>query len=205
VKAFVEQYSGNVFSQNGEDLILLEILTRIKIKRGKCVEFGAHNGSYCSNTANLIINHGWKGKMIEGDDILFGELLNNALLPDDLDCVNQFVTPENVNHLVGECDVLSVDIDGNDLNVWSAYKGKPAVVIIEINSSFPPHVFHWSMEQGSSYKSMVQMARTEKGYFLAAHTGNLVFIDEKYKNKFPEITADPINEADEYFNDSWLI
>lgn len=203
MKEFVKEFGFNKFSQNQEDGLLIEVLLRLDLPGTRCVEFGAHDGTYCSNTANLIINGGWTGKMIEGDEMLFNELLNNPLLPEDLDCANQFVTPENVNHLVGECDVLSIDIDGNDLNVWAAYKKRPAVVVIEINSSIQPAIRHWSMEQGASYLSMVELGLS-KGYFLLAHTGNLVFIDEKYKKKFPEISADPIKEADKYFNTNWL-
>jgi hypothetical protein len=100
---FSRKYGGNVYSQNGEDFILEEVINRLGLE-GPCVEFGAHQGTYCSNTANLIINHLWDGKLIEGDEMLFNQLINNELLPEHVQCVNAFVTPENVNHLVPECE-----------------------------------------------------------------------------------------------------
>lgn len=202
---FLKKYGGNVYSQNGEDLILVEILDRINNGQLKntCCEFGAADGLFCSNTANLIINNHWQGKLIEGEEMLFNELLNNQLLPDEVDCVNAFVTAENVNHLVPDVDVLSIDVDGEDLLIWKALKKKPAVVIIEINSSIQPLVSHYSKEQGSSYITMVSLG-IEKGYFLVCHTGNLIFVDEKYKKRFPEINADPLKEFDKYFKTDWL-
>lgn len=200
---FGKKYGYNKYSQNGEDGIIEEVLIRLGLFKGRAVEFGGHDGTFCSNTANLFINSGWSGKLIEGDEMLFGQMLNNKKLPDSIDMENSFVTPENVNHLVGECDLLSIDIDGNDYEVWKAYKHKPAIVVIEINSSFTPDVNHFSTSEGSSYKTMVELG-IERGYFLLCHTGNLVFIDTKYKKKFPEVKGNPITDYKNYFNYSWI-
>lgn len=199
---FAKKYGFNKFSQNGEDGIIEQALQRIGLFHGRCVEFGAADGTFCSNTAKLL-NEGWSGKLIEGDEMLFSQMLNNKKLPDTVDKENAFVTPENVNHLVGECDLLSIDIDGNDYEVWKAYTHKPAIVIIEINSSFHPEVYHFSKEQGCSYAMMNKLGES-KGYCLLCHTGNMVFVDSKYKKKFPELTLDPITNHTKYFNDSWL-
>lgn len=197
---FVQQYGYNCFSQNKEDGIIEQVLSRIGIVRGRCVEFGGADGTFCSNTANLIVN-GWKGKLIEGDEILFSQMLNNRALPDDCVMENAFVTEENINHLVGECDLLSIDIDGNDYNVWKAYKSKPAVVVVEINSSYAPDD-NRICDEGTAFKPMVELG-IKKGYFLLCHTGNLVFVDEKYRKLFPEVTGDPLKNTKKYFNYSW--
>lgn len=202
MKDFVKKYGANQFSQNGEDGIIEEVLIRLGLFQGRAVEFGGHDGTFCSNTANLFINYGWRGKLIEGDEMLFGQMLNNKALPDGVDMENAFVTSENVNHLVGECDVLSIDIDGNDYNVWKAINKKPTVVVIEINSSYKPTDDAICIE-GTAYKPMVELG-IEKGYFLLCHTGNLIFVDAKYRKKFPEVKGDPIKEHQNYFNDSWL-
>lgn len=203
MKTFADEYGFNIYSQNNEDGIIEEVLIRIGKKAGYCVEFGGADGTYCSNTANLLVNGGWKGKMIEGEEMLFNQLINNKVLPEDVDCENAFVTPENVNHLVGKCDFLSIDIDGNDYEVWKAYKHKPAVVVIEINSSIPPRIKSFNAHHGCSYNQMVLLGE-EKGYFLVAHTGNLIFVDDFYRKYFPEITGDPIENVDEYFKSDWL-
>lgn len=203
MKTFVEQYGYNHFSQNGEDGVITETIARIGMKQGICCEFGSHDGTYCSNTANLIVN-GWRGKMIEGDEMLFNQLINNRILPEDLDCENAFVTPENVNRLVPKgTNVLSIDIDGNDYEVWRAYKAKPAIVIIEINSSFHPDERHFSKELGCSYTQMVELGEM-KGYFLLCHTGNLIFVDDFYRKYFPEVKGSPIENHVEYFKTDWL-
>jgi hypothetical protein len=64
-------------------------------------------------------------------------------------------------------------------------------------------VYHNSIDQGASYKTMVELG-IEKGYFLLAHTGNLVFVDKQYRKLFPEIQGDGLKNADLYFNRSWL-
>jgi hypothetical protein len=202
--SFVKKYRGDVYSQNGEDFLIQEVLRRIDDgSMHRCVEFGAADGCFCSNTANLIINKGWQGKMIEGEEMLFNELLNNQLLPDEVDCVNAFVTPANVNHLVPECDVLSIDVDGEDMLIWSAFTKKPAVVIIEINSSIHPVESHYSKDRGSSYITMVSLG-LDKGYFLLCHTGNLIFVDQQYRKKFPDITGQPLSDWEKYFKTDWL-
>ncbi len=180
---FAKKYHKNVYSQNGEDGIIAEVLKRIDYLTGVSVEFGAPDRFFCSNTANLNgwVKHYYSDKASEGVQ-------------------EKFITPENVNELP-ECDVLSIDIDGNDYNVWKAYKGKPAVVVIEINSSCPPgDVIISSPEHGTTYTPMVNLG-IEKGYFLLCHTGNLVFVRNDFKHLFPEI--EELND-ELYFNKAWL-
>lgn len=189
---FISKYGRNVFSQNCEDGIIEEVLKRIQthIKNSDggakripliCVEFGAADGFFFSNTRNLI-NKGWKGHLYDYE------------AKGDVEA--RVITPENVNELP-KCDVLSIDIDGNDYNVWNAYKGKPAIVIIEINSSIEPDKDEpvSDSRHGTAYKPMKELGES-KGYFLLCHTGNLIFVDKKYEKLFPD--------ADETFNKQWL-
>ena len=182
---FVKQFGKNYYSQNLEDGIIEEVLKRFKKKKGVAVEFGASDGFYCSNTANL---KGWTKHLYD---------INPT---GEVECKN--ITPGNVNELP-ECNLLSIDIDGNDYEVWKAYKSKPSIVIIEINSSFKPNVDHFSLDRGCSYKTMVELG-ISKGYFLLCHTGNLIFLDEKFKELFPEVTGDPLTDVQDYFNYSWI-
>jgi hypothetical protein len=50
---------------------------------------------------------------------------------------------------------------------------------------------------------MVKLA-IEKGYFLLAHTGNLVFVDKQYRKLFPEVKGDGVKNFHEYFKCDWL-
>ena len=186
----VEKYGANKYSQNGEDGIIAECIKRINPENKSAVEFGGADGFFCSNTRALH-DIGWNVYMYD-------------LKPTSLSVIQQEITPENVNELP-ECSVLSIDIDGNDYAVWKAYEGKPDIVIIEINSSLPPMGEHFSLEKGSSYKTMVQLGR-DKGYFLLCHTGNLVFVNLEHENLFPELenVLDPLSNVDDFFNKSWL-
>ena len=75
-------------------------------------------------------------------------------------------------------DVLSTDIDSNDLDVWESltqYSSK--IVVIEINSSILPGVFlrHSQWGNGNSFSSTLKVGAS-KGYTLVCHTGNLIFV-----------------------------
>lgn len=174
------RYSKNKFSQFGEDGIIEEVLKRIGDIPKVCVEFGGHDGCFCSNTRNLI-NKGWDGHMYD-------------IHPRSTFVIKKEITPENVNDLPA-CSVLSIDCDGPDLGIWIAYKGKPAIVIIEINSSLDPLIDFYHPDKGCNY-SICKRIGESKGYKLLAHTGNMVWVANEYAELFPE--------ADETFNRSWL-
>jgi len=203
---FTNKYARNItWSQNGEEGLLLEILNRIKLPGKKSVEIGGNNGQWCSNTAYLIRELGWSGKFIEADwDLHVAACEYYQDIKDRVKCACSFVTADNVNAFVpADTDVLSIDTDGIDVQILRALQAKPAVIIVEINSGFPPDVEHESDQQGASYLTMAKAA-IEKGYFILAHTGNLVLVDSKYRKKFPEIEGDGVSNAGEYFRRDWL-
>lgn len=201
---FHKKYRSDMFSQTGEDGIIDECLKRIGITKGRFVEFGAHDGKYCSNT-RLLLESGWQGKLLEADPGLFKQLLdNNIMTGAELYC--GMVTPENVNALVPpDIDLLSIDVDGNDHNIWKAYQGRPAIVIIEINSSIQPDAFEpvSDLQRGTGYLPMVALG-IAKGYFLLTHHGNCIFILNKYRDLFQEIEGNGLENAELYFSSAWL-
>lgn len=201
---FHKKYGADIYSQTGEDGIISECLGRIGIEKGKFAEFGAHNGIYCSNT-RLLLEQGWSGKLIEADPDLFKQLLDNTMgLPVALHC--GFVTPENVNERIPQdIDLLSIDVDGIDYNIWKAYTGKPALVVIEINSSIQPDAFEpvSDPQRGTGYMPMVSLGLA-KGYFLLTHHGNCIFVLNKYRDLFPEIEGNGLENSELYFSRGWL-
>jgi hypothetical protein len=201
---FLHKYAKNVtYSQNGEEGILIECLNRMKIKTGHAVEVGANNGAWCSNTA-LLVEKGWTCKMVEGDFNLWKECSERWKANQNVTTQCSMVDKYNVNAFVdGKCDVLSIDTDGQDYEIFKALKSKPKIVIVEIDSSILPHEDRFNDAGGAGYKRMVELG-TEKGYFLLVHTGNLVFVDNQYKKLFPEISGDPLYNSEKYFNRSWI-
>lgn len=201
---FYNKYAKDItYSQNGEEGLLIEVVKRLKLETGNAVEFGGHNGKYLSNTA-LLIDNGWTGKFIEADYDLWEQCCKNWAGNELVKSVCSMVNPGNVNAFVDEsCDVVSIDVDGIDYQIFQAMEAKPKVVIIEIDSSIPPTDDRFNSQGGAGYLPMVKLG-IEKGYFLLSHTGNLVFVDKKYRKLFTEIKGDGLKNSEEYFRTCWL-
>jgi hypothetical protein len=137
------------YSQNSEDGILLYLFSLLGAPTKKVVEICAGDGIEC-NAANLIINHGWQGLLVDGDARrvatgrrFYGSLAETSWLPPRM--VKAWVTTENVNRLLvengvtGEVDLLSLDLDGNDYWIWKAIDAvRPRVVVAEYNWTWGP-------------------------------------------------------------------
>jgi hypothetical protein len=136
-----------VFSQHGEDGILAYIFSDIGVTNKTFLEFGITDGRQC-NTANLSINFGWNGLLLEGDPAYaraarsYYQRIDRFDGP-DVKVVECFVTKKNINDTItssgmaGEIDLLSLDIDGNDYWIWEEINViSPRVVVIEYNASF---------------------------------------------------------------------
>lgn len=186
---FYEQYKGNVYSQNGEDGVLEELLKRLGIQNGYACEFGAWDGKHLSNTFNLVTK-GWCAVYIESDEPRFRDLLETckeypkivpimALVDNKKSptCLDALLKPTDIPH---DFDLLSIDIDSYDYQVWDTLKNyQPKVVVVEINSGIFPnvldHIHGVNGCIGTGFLPMLKLARS-KGYTFAFHTGNMVFV-----------------------------
>ncbi len=182
------KYRSNTYSQNGEDGILSELNARLGIRSGEFVEFGAWDGKHLSNTYRLL-EEGWSGVYIEGDGERFEALRENMRpFSDRVTIVNSFVSTAGENCLDRllsgtpvrqDFDVLSIDIDSHDWQVWESLRSyQPKIVIIEINSHIPVGIYqvhNGGHAWGSSFSSTVQLG-SRKGYTPVCHTGNLIFV-----------------------------
>jgi hypothetical protein len=182
------RFRNNVHSQNGEDGVLKEILRRLEIDRGWFCEFGAWDGKYLSNTF-LLLEQGWSGTMIEGDPARFKDLEHTAQqFFGRLNPIMRFVShhegEDSLDALLGQTpipadfDVLSIDVDGLDYLIWRSVRNyNPKVVIIEVNSHYPPGIEHFDSGPNatSSFSAMIKLGR-EKGYVPVLHTGNVFFV-----------------------------
>jgi hypothetical protein len=172
----LEAHAESVHSQGGEDGVLLRLFERIGVRSRSFVEFGAWDGEHWSNTANLRLNHGWQGLLMEGSDRADGQLVRR-----------ERVDAENVEALFAkygvpqDLDLLSIDIDGNDYWVWDAIRNYcPAVVVVEYNVFFRPEMARtieydpahaWDKDEyplyhGASLAAFCKLAEG-KGYRLA--------------------------------------
>ena len=130
-----------VFSQNGEDGVIAEILRRIGTGGRSFVEFGVAGGVE-ANCVLLADVFGWHGLFIEGEPRLASQLTRKYAANASVTTRRAMVTPENIEALFAEAavppepDVLSIDIDGADYYIWQAIEHYRArIVVIEYNSS----------------------------------------------------------------------
>jgi hypothetical protein len=130
------------YSQTDEDGILLFLFSVIGVTEKLSVEICAGDGSEC-NTANLILNHGWHGLLVDGDKSnvergirFFARSKHTYVYPPRFVC--SWVTRDSVNEILsangfaGEIDLLSLDLDGVDYWIWEAIEAvSPRVVVVE--------------------------------------------------------------------------
>lgn len=187
-KEDLEACASSRFSQGGEDGVLLRLFERIGIANRYFVEFGAWDGLHLSNTANLRLNHGWSGLLMEGSDRADGVLVQREYVDaSNVEALfRRYGVPENF-------DLLSIDIDGNDYWVWKAIESfRPRVVIVEYNIFFmremaktiaydPDHRWdreHYGLYHGASLAAFEKLGR-QKGYALAytePYCPNAIFV-----------------------------
>jgi hypothetical protein len=204
------------YSQNGEDGLLLYLFSLIGTTDKRAVEICAGDGIEC-NSANLIINHGFRGLLFDGDAeaIRKGEEFytlcrDTFIYPPTL--VSAWITAENVNALlvergfVGDIDLLSLDMDGVDWWVWKALTVvRPRVLILEFNPTWGPHLsvtipykpdFQTDYKkepwyQGASLTAFTKLSR-DKGYRLIGLQrlgSNAVFLRADVGTElFPEVS-----------------
>lgn len=179
---WLQDYKRNVYSQSGEDGIIEKILEIIPNKDKWCVEFGAWDGFYSSNTAYLIQDKDYHAVLIEANSGKFNQLQKNFASNKNVTTLNRFVGWEKESSLdtilattaiPRDFDFLSIDIDGNDYHVWNFInKYNPKIVCIEFNPTIPTNIRFVqpadpSINQGASLLSLVELGR-KKGYELVS-------------------------------------
>jgi hypothetical protein len=178
---WLQECRQDIHSQSGEDGIIAAILALFPNRDNWCVEFGAWDGLYLSNAANLIRNKNYSGVLIENDPTKLRELernysgnaqattLGRMVGYSGGDTLDAILAPTAVPK---DFDFLSIDIDGNDYHVWQAVsRYRPKLVCIEFNPTIPTEVTfiqerRAGLKQGSSLLALTELAR-EKGYELA--------------------------------------
>jgi len=219
-------YCRNVYSQNGEDGILEQLLKELNITNGTFCEFGASNGIASSNTYNLIQHHNFSGIAIEADRSLYLECVANYQSYPNVQVYHGFVLYNDKNYdlnawlkrgnLPYDFDVLSIDIDYEDYYVWeNLTEFNPKIVIFETNPYRDPVYeelpgkpsneynldplklwFPNRIACGCSFMSGVRLG-LQKGYIPVSYTGNITFVR---KDLIPQLTEFPYIISDDPYD-----
>jgi len=173
------------YTQYGEESALNFIFKNIGTTNKYLVDFGAGDGNWLSNS-KLFLENGWDGLLMDGN-------------PKDSTIVKkEFITAENICNLFEkynvykEFDLLSLDIDGNDLWVLKEimeHQYLPRVIILEFNASFargisktikynPEYVCNGTNYFGASFEAFNKLMK-EYNYSLVMQIAqtNLIFIN----------------------------
>jgi hypothetical protein len=189
----LRHFEKRVFSQNGEDGMLEEIFRRIGITNRVFVEFGVQDGIQCC-TRNLLENFSWSGTWFECS----AEHVANAkemFREFPITIVERFLTAEQIAAVFvdagvnRECDLMVIDVDGNDYWMWNALaeQFRPRVVVVEYNGTFGPKE-EWIMPYDPQHRydmtAYFGASLTSFTSFASKHGYSLVGCDSEGVNAF---------------------
>lgn len=196
------EWASDTYSQGGEDGMLALVLERVGDGNRRCVEFGAHDGLTYSNTARLWRECGWHAVLIEPDGERFAALRRNTA---GYDCVHHhgFVRakgPDRLEKLLrgldepAEIDVLSIDIDGDDVYVLETLGDVQArVLLCEFNPTIPYWLDVRGKPGGRLGASLGTIARSASacGYALiGASATNAFFVGQDDERHFTDLDTE---------------
>jgi len=205
----LNSFGKKCFSQTDEDGITLEIIKRLGIKKGIFAELGCGNGT--ENNTLILASLGWKGFWIGTENLAF-KYSNSK----NFQFFNAWITKENATDYFSKglgnlsekkVDMLSLDLDGNDIYILEELLKKivhPNIIIAEYNAKFPPpvlfkikydpnHVWRADDYFGASLSEFVRVLDkfSYKLICCNSHTGaNAFFIKKDFINLFKEVPDD---------------
>lgn len=209
-----------VYSQFDEDGIIAHIFSRIGEGGRIFVEIGCSDG--LENNTHLLLLQGWRGVWVDADADKLRFVAKHLPPNSKLVLKHAFVSAENAGDIVLNAlatlsvqavDLLSVDIDGNDLHVLSALLDvlKPRLICVEYNAKFPPTTKiaitnqpgqFWTGDdyQGASLRSFIELLQI-RGYNLIAcgvSGVNAFFVQNDDFGQFPDHTAEQLFQPARY-------
>ena len=200
------RFGSKVFSQNDEDGITLEICKRIGLEKGTFLEFGVGNGME-NNTLSLLAS-GWKGEWFGGEEIAFSTEESKKLK-----FTKKWITLENISELTNlalerlnkkEWDLISIDLDGNDLHFIEELlinQHRPKIFIVEYNGKFLPPIefcikyedsFVWEGDdyQGASLTTLNKLFLKHDYKLVCCNSAtgtNAFFVKKEFEASFKDI------------------
>jgi len=202
-------YGFKVYSQSDEDGIINEIFKRIGTTNKRFLEFGVNS---TDNNTTFLLLKGWTGAWLDASNskvIRIKKKYEVLLKKNKLRIYKKKITAENINKVIksinfkGVIDLLSIDIDGNEVYLLNKLSQiKPRVIIVEYNAKFPPPIrkcikydpkFIWKYDDyhGASLQLLVDNLKKKYALVGCNISGiNAFFIKkELLKNKFPKNTS----------------
>jgi hypothetical protein len=199
-----------VYSQFDEDGIIAHIFSRLGAGNRIFVEIGCSDG--LENNTHVLLLQNWRGVWIDADAKKIRFIVGHLPASPRLVVKQEFVSVENVNAIV--TDALSIDIDGDDLNVLTALleQSKPRVICAEYNAKFPPPIKvaiqskpneFWTGDDyhGTSLSSLTDALRGH-GYRLIACGAsgvNAFFVRDADAVNFPTFTVEQLYQPAMYY------
>ena len=195
----------NSYSQNDEDLFILDLYKKKKIQNCFFFEFGAWDGKHLSN-CRLLFENGWSGCFVELDRKKFQDLKNNYKENQNIILINDKIDPDkkNINDLIvknniKKINVLSIDVDGRDLSIWKSLEIiTPETVVIEFNDTIPfDTIFEDTTNKniGSSFLAIDNYAKKKNYELIKVTRDNLIYTTKEFNNGMNKIIS-----ADEVYN-----
>lgn len=161
----------NIYSQSGEDGVLQFIFSVIRPANEWCLECGAADGLFFSNTRRLV-EQGWRGIFIEKDEEMYRRLVKNCEgFGPRVTCarasVGETVTLDAALTQLGapaDIDLVSIDVDGQDYYMLnSLLVHRPRVVVVEYDpGADDDHIPPW---RGSGQAGLGAMRKLAAGKF----------------------------------------
>lgn len=179
----------DLYSQNGESLILEYIFSQFKYRQTlRFLDIGGGDGFYLSNTRHLA-NLGWGGMVLDRENGI------------DVNAENIIEWFQKSSR--GGTDLISIDIDGNDywiLDKIISEGYEPSVIIAEFNAMYtdsrtiaynPDHVWAGDSYYGFTFEAGKKLAE-KHGYkviFQVADMNMIMVRDDLVEGlHIPEVT-----------------
>ena len=184
-----QNYAKNIFSQNGEDGILVELLDDLNIDNGYLVDIGAWNGIYLNNIYNIWRrNFNYTALLVERDELKFKLLKRikkknrNIIVSNKKVQINS--NSNNINEIIKKnipsishdnFTLIVIDVDSFDYQIFQELELSPKIVVIEHTMNEDVYFEKIDERHGSSFYSIYKLA-ISKGYELICDTHNSIYI-----------------------------
>ncbi len=212
----LKQFGMKYTSQTDEDGIIEQIFNCIPPRSRYFVEFGVGpnwlDKDYVHGLeANCVrlLGMGWRGLLMDGGDH-----------PARFNVTKEFIRASEINALFRkhkvprDVDIVSIDIDGQDLWILMALDYHPTLFIVEYNPNFVQthqkltvpfdQHFRWDGTKyyGASLGALIKIAE-DKGYKLVYANGvNAFFVDSDLIQNITDFDNDELNQyADQHLSD----